>query len=129
MNKNKNNHYQLFKKIPDNEFIEKICNIYGIRNLDTSYTFTLKDLESRGTVKKLNDMSSEISEYYLNCKFKKYMKELDEKRSITILRHFLKPLEYKVFSREKYSNNQKYLLYYIRNMSKRVDVDFVVRFD
>jgi hypothetical protein len=123
-------HFQLFKVLPSREFIHKIAQLYDIKDFDTNYMFTLKNLENIKTVENLNKMNTEISKYYLNCKYNKYMKDLNEKKSITILRHFLRIINYKVESREKYSNNHKYLLYNIKNMNiSPDDYELTIEFD
>lgn len=127
----KNNiHYQLFKKLPDIAFINKLCHLYGIKNFDTNYEFTIRDLEKLNTIENIDNIKYELYEYYLNCKFKKYVENLTEKKSITILRHFLKIINYKVLSREKYSDSRKYLLYNIKNNNiTSDDYEFTVNFD
>ena len=113
--KNQNIYFQLFKVLPEINFINKIANLYGIKDLDTCYKFSLKDLTKLEITNKIDKMKDELKEYYLNCKYKKYTENLTEKKSITILRHFLKVINYKVISKEKYSDNKKYLIYNIKN--------------
>lgn len=110
-----NIYYQLFKKLPEIDYINKVATLFGIHDLDVHYNFTLKDLEKTNIIEKIEAIRSELSEYYLNCKFRKYVSDLTEKKCITILRHFLKVINYKVISREKYSDNKKYLVYNIKN--------------
>jgi hypothetical protein len=105
---------QLFKKIPDYNIIIKILSLFGIYRLEDENKLTINDLVKRETVKKLIGIKDELNNYYLNCKFKKFVNDLDEKKSITILRHFLKLLDYKLITREKYSDGHKYLVYYIK---------------
>jgi len=125
-----NVHFQLFKVLPNKEFIDKIAQLYGIKDFDINYKFTIKDLENRKVIDKLNDLKLEIAVYYLNCKFKKYMEDLTEKKSITVLRQFLRVINYKVESREKYSNRKKYLVYNLKNTNISLDdYDFTINFD
>lgn len=123
-------HFQLFKVLPSKDFVDKIAQLYGIKDFDTNYIFSIKDLENYNTVEKLNNMRTEIAGYYLNCKFNKYMGDLTEKKSITVLRHFLRVINYKIESREKYSNNRKYLIYNLKNMNIGPDdYELTVNFD
>jgi hypothetical protein len=125
-----NVHFQLFKILPNKEFIDKIAQLYGIKDFDTNYIFTIKDLEKRNIVGQLNNLKLEIAVYYLNCKFKKYMEDLTEKKSITVLRQFLRVINYKVESKEKYSNRKKYLVYNLKNTNiSSDDYDFTINFD
>jgi len=123
---------QLFKKIPENEFITELTKLYGINDYDSSYTFTLKDLQNRNIITNLYNLSDKIKEYYINCKYEKYFTDLTEKKTITILRHFLKIINYKVISREKYANGHKYLLYNIVNKLQTINTNnnyIVISFD
>ena len=52
--------------------------------------FTKENLQDLNTVEKLNNHIERLREYYLPCKAKKYLVNLDEKKSITILRQLLK---------------------------------------
>lgn len=105
---------QLFKKIPDHNIIIKLLSLFGIYRLEDENKFTINDLIKRETVKKIYGIKEELSNYYLNCKYKKFVNDLDEKKSITILRHFLKLLDYKLITKEKYSDGHKYLVYYVK---------------
>ncbi len=125
-----NIYFQLFKRLPEAEFIDKIAQIYGIKDLDINYKFTIRDLEKNSVIERLNNLKEELNNYYLNCKFKKYVEDLTEKKSITILRHLLKVIDYKVVSHEKYSDNRKYLVYNIKNINKTFDdSELTVNFD
>lgn len=123
-------YYQLFNVLPNREFIDKVCRFYGIIDFDTNYVFSLRDLEKMETCKKINEMKEEFKIYYIGCKYKKYVEYLDEKKSITILRQLLKVINYKVISREKYSDGKKYLIYSLKNNNTNSDdytltIDFV----
>lgn len=122
-------HFQLFKILPSVDFINKICELYGIKNLDINYNFTIDSLKKFNTVEKLNNIKDDICAYYINCKCIKYMEDLTEKKSITILRHFLRVINYKVISREKYSEGKKYLQYNLKNLNNNNDYDLTINFD
>ena len=53
------------------------------------------------TVQKITDLSEKLKEYYLPCKSKKYLVDLNEKKCITILRQFSKIHDYKCIGMEK----------------------------
>jgi len=126
---NNKNNYQLFGRKPNKQFIQTLVSYYGVKDLDSKYRFTLRDLEKLGTVSKITEHCEDLREYYLNCKYIKYVQDLNEKKCITILRHFLKLINYKVISREKYSNNSKYLLYEIVNCNEDEKLDLCLSFD
>ena len=102
---------QLFREKPDKEFVIKILNIYNIDGFDTSKTFTLKDIENNDTINKLNDISimNKLEGFYLKCKWK-YIKDLNSKKSLTLLRQLLKIYNYKISSKEKCINGFKFCI-------------------
>lgn len=104
---------QLFRKNPTPELLEEILNAFGLENLNDKKIFSRNDLENINTVEKLNDIKERIGEYYLPCKKKVYLKNLNTKKSITLLRQFIKVYNYTLFSKEKYSKNEKIIVYQI----------------
>lgn len=126
------NNSQLFKKKPSFEFISKIATYYNIKDFKESQKFTLSNLESLKTVEKLNEIMPELREYYINCKAKKYLENLDPKKAVTILRQLLKSIDYNLVSKEKYSNGKKYLEYRVvpfKKISKIKRKKIIVTFD
>ena len=109
----KNQKNQLFKVYPNIEITEKILEYFGIKGLDDNHSFTRENLSDLNTVENINDMYDEIIRYYIPCKGKKYLIDLNEKKCITILRQFLKILNYTLMSKEKYINGKKILFYQV----------------
>ena len=123
-------YFQIFKKKPDIEFIIKLIQLYGFKELDDNYKFTIQELEKRYIIKEINKIQNELKNYYINCKYHKYVENLTEKKSITILRHFLRVINYKIISKEKYSDNKKYLIYNIKNNNlPNIDSKLTINFD
>jgi hypothetical protein len=110
---------QLFKKIPPREFIIDIIKLYGLDDLNDKCSFTRKDLEKLNTVSKLIDYKSELYKYYLPCKGRLYLNDLNEKNIITILRQLLKTLNYTLNSREKYVKGNKFIIYNIISIKEK----------
>lgn len=104
---------QLFHNSPDLKIITNILNIFGITDLNDNHSFTRKNLIDLKTVDKMNNMVEELREYYIPCKAKKYLVELNEKKCITILRQFLKSYNYTLISKEKYVKSEKMLFYQV----------------
>lgn len=104
---------QLFKVYPTIEITEKLLENFGIKGLDDNHSFTRENLLDLNTIEKLNDMYDELIRYYIPCKAKKYLVDLNEKKCITILRQFLKIQNYTLMSKEKYINGNKILFYQI----------------
>ena len=105
---------QLFKHLPTKEIINKVLLCFNIENLENSkITFCRKDIINFESVKKLNNIKSELKEFYLPCKARTYLNDLNEKNIVTILRQILKHYNYNVISKEKYLRGEKFILYTI----------------
>jgi len=123
--------FQLFKKKPEEEFVFKLMKFYGFKNLDENFKFSIYDLEKLNTIDQLNNIKNELEDYYVPCKFKKYADNIDIKKSITLLRHFLRIIDYSLIAKEKYSNGRKFLLYHIHNnkILSPSDYKFTINFN
>tara|TARA_B110000881_G_C18489093_1_gene470774 strand:+ start:377 stop:766 length:390 start_codon:yes stop_codon:yes gene_type:complete len=112
---------QLFKNRPSRNFVISLLNLYGIDDFDDNRFFTKKNLEALNTVDKLNDIRDEITKYYIPCKAKTYLKNIDINRSIVILRQFLKCYGYTLFSKEKFIKGEKNTIYKIVAIDKEIN--------
>jgi len=112
---------QLFKNRPSRNFVISLLNLYGIEDFDDNRFFTKKNLETLNTVEKLNEISDEITKYYIPCKAKTYLKNIDINRSIVILRQFLKCYGYTLFSKEKFIKGEKNTIYKIIAIDKEIN--------
>ena len=90
------------------DLLNKDITEYGI------YNFSLMNLKNKNIIDKINLYVPELKKYYLKCKYKKYLEDLNEKKIITIFRQLLKIYDYSLFTQEKYDNGIKYLLYTIK---------------
>ena len=70
--KEKKKKNQLFKKIPSEDFVIKLLNIYGINGFDINYIFTKDSLILNNTLSKINEIINELEDFYLNLKKKIY---------------------------------------------------------
>ena len=105
---------QLFTKKPDTEIVNELVKIYGFSNLeDTNHKFSKKDLEQINILVKLLQLKDRLEEYYIPCKRRVYMNDITISKSITILRQFLKTVEYTLLSQEKYISGKKMIVYSI----------------
>ena len=114
---------QLFKNNPSEEFVISLLNIYGIKDFDDNHYFTKKDLEELNTIKNLNEIKDTLSDYYIPCKAKIYVDDINDKRAITILRQFLKTQNYTLLSKEKYLKGKKYNTYSVISVSNNLVID------
>ena len=110
---------QLFCKKPNTEILEKVLECFDLKNLQDNKQFTRKYLKDFGTVKKIVEIITNLSEYYIPCKGEKYLTELNEKKVITILRQIVKCFSYFIFSKERYIKGEKNITYQIMPINKK----------
>jgi|TARA_B100001094_G_scaffold150375_1_gene145500 hypothetical protein len=104
---------QLFRTYPDLKFTESLLKLFGIKDINDNHSFTRDNLQDLKTVEKVNEIIDELNKYYLPCKSKKYLSNLNEKKTVTILRQFLKTHNYTLISKEKYVKGEKRLFYQV----------------
>lgn len=114
---------QLFKNYPDEEFVISLLNIYGIKDFSDNHYFTKSDLEELNTIYNLNQLKDKLSTYYIPCKAKLYMNNINYKRAITILRQFLKTQNYTLLSKEKYIKGIKYNTYTVVSITNNININ------
>ena len=104
---------QLFRISPDMEITENILQLFGIKDMNDNHSFTRMNLIDLKTVEKMTEITEELTKYYIPCKSKKYLNDLNEKKCITILRQFLKIHNHTLISKEKYVKGDKQLFYQV----------------
>ena len=112
---------QIFKNKPVDEIIDLVLKCFGLKNINDKKYFSRIDLKKINTINKINNIKLELNKYYLPCKSKIYLNNLTEKKTITILRHFIKYKNYKLISREKYMNKSKIIIY---QLIKNEDINY-----
>jgi len=119
--KNTSTKNQLFRENVPFEFINDLfieC-FNSELNLSTQYSFSKKTLKNRNIIDIIISKIDNLKKYYIKCKHKIYLENLNEKKIITLLRQLLRLHEFNLSAKEKYENNQKYLLY---TVTKKVDI-------
>jgi hypothetical protein len=89
------------------------------------------------TVQKIINLSDSLREYYLPCKSKKYLTDLNEKKCITILRQFVKIHHYKCIGMEKSIKGNKTMTYrliysnndYLTSPEAKKNKEYVLSFE
>ena len=102
---------QLFKTIPTLDFFERFVKIYGLIDINDNRKFTRETLLKNKTIEKMEGFMDELEEFYIPCKRDKYLKGLNEKKMVTVLRQIAKAHDYQLNSNEKYLNGAKVLQY------------------
>ena len=111
---------QLFKKLPPNELFIRVLNVYGFRSLEDKRSITRDYLKHEGSVDKILKLKPELEKYYLPCKARTYLNNLNEKNIITILRQILKTRDYTIISNEKYIRGEKFISYRLDNYDTKI---------
>jgi hypothetical protein len=102
---------QLFRKRVDVATLLATMKCFGLTGLSDRRSFCKGDLAEFGTVEKLRNMISELEEFYMPCKTKVYLRDLTEKRSVTVLKQILRIHGYFLVSSERNFNNRKIIFY------------------
>ena len=118
-------YYQLFKEKPSLEFINKLLKFYGLYDIYSTNTFSKSSLRFLKSVESIKELLPELEVYYMPCKAKLYLKDLNEKKIITILKHFLKCYEVELLSSERYINKKKELVYKLSEYNPK----FIIKFN
>ncbi len=114
MSKNK----QLFRQEPELEFMNKLLKCFNIKDLNDTRQFCKYDLFIYKTTDKIKELIPEMTLYYVPCKSIAYLSEIDEKRAITILKHFLLIFNYTLNRKEIIKKNKKIIYYNITSIQK-----------
>ena len=128
---------QLFKIIPDLKIIQNILEAFGLDNLEDTRLFTKEHMNDINTIEKINKLQDKLKELYFPCKSKIYLKDIDDKKCITILRQFIKIHYYKCIGMEKSikgSKNMTYRLLYskdvfLKSPSSKEKQDYILSFE
>jgi len=114
---------QLFKIYPNEEFVINLLNIYGIKDLSDNHYFIKTDLEELDTINNLNNIKEILRTYYIPCKAKLYINDINYKKAITILRQFLKTQNHTLLSKEKYIKGVKHNTYTVISITNNININ------
>jgi hypothetical protein len=113
---------QLFRKPIDVQTVIDIVKCFGLHGLNDRRPFCKGDLVELRTVQKINDMMPRIIDFYLPCKAQVYLHNLNEKRSVTVLKQVLRVSGYFLVSCERNVNTRKVIFYNINSeLDDKVD--------
>lgn len=114
---------QLFAQVPDNIFLIKFLNCYGIQSLSDSTEFSKYNLIDLNIVTKIENLIPELVLYYLPCKYKIVLHNITLNKTLTILRQITKLYNYEVKKREHVQNKKKIIYYHIKKMNTNIIID------
>jgi len=112
---------QLFRNTPDLNITLELISFFGLKSLTDNHSFNKQNLIDLKTVEKINGILDKLSSYYLPCKSRIYLSDINEKRCITVLRQFLKVHNYTLLYKEKFINNKKSIYYQIIHVQIMID--------
>jgi hypothetical protein len=119
---------QLFRKTPDDFLISKLIAAFGFRNLTDRRYFSRCDLIKLKTVERIKEIKTLLEQYYIPCKARTYLNDLNEKNIVTILRQCIKQKGYTISSREKYLKGDKFIIYTLCIMDNKDSVSVMSNF-
>lgn len=128
---------QLFTKKVEVGTLLKVLQCFGLNGLMDRKMFSKSDMVAEKTVERLKSLKTELSEYYLPCKAKVYLDDMNEKKAITVFKQLLRLYGYNLLSKEKNLNGKKVIYYKLCNTSDtensqamfKVSVKNVIYFD
>ena len=99
----------IFHKLPEKETVNNIFKDLGFYGLDDKKIFTKHDILKD----KFENVLFLIEPYYLPCKAKRFLYNVNNSSIITILRHLLKAVGYDLLIKERVLNKIKSTTYQI----------------
>lgn len=104
---------QLYRSHIPEDLIIRVVKCFGFESLDSEYMFSKADLSKNDTVTKVLLLREELIQYYLPCKARLYLNNININKCITILRQILKLNGMHLVSKQKYIKYKKTTLYYL----------------
>tara|TARA_Y100000768_G_C23480434_1_gene452322 strand:+ start:155 stop:553 length:399 start_codon:yes stop_codon:yes gene_type:complete len=99
---------QLFSCVPELNTVEKLLTFFGLeKGLTDTNSFNKLNMKDLNTVEHIDEYKSELARYYIPCKARIYLDIIDDKKSITILRQFIKTHGYTLVSTDKSVQGKK----------------------
>jgi len=100
---------RLFRKLPSEEFVNEILEHLKLQGLQERRWFTKDELH----MDTIDEWLPLLEPYYIPCKAKRFLLNVNASRAITILRHILHPLGYDLRTQERMYKSQKTTMYQI----------------
>jgi hypothetical protein len=98
---------RLFRKIPSEEFVIEILEHLKLQGLQEKRWFTKDEL----FIDTVDEWLPLLEPYYIPCKAKRFLLNVNSSRVITILRHILHPIGYDLRTQERMYKLQKTTMY------------------
>ena len=103
---------QLFKEKVSESLMISVLSAFGLKSLDDQAIFCKSDMITKyQTVININKLKPELERYYLPCKARTYLSNIDTKKALTILRQLLRLYGYILEIKQKYIKYKKVIYY------------------
>lgn len=119
---------QLFIKHVDEDLVLRILKCFGLTSFDDKKTFCKLDLVRIKIVEKLKPHIDELRAFYLPCKAKVYLDNMDERKAITVLKQVLRLHDVYLKSKEKNFHNRKVMFYTLIREKDRHQINYMQQF-
>jgi hypothetical protein len=110
---------QLFTQPVEGELLIKLLQCYGLKDLQDKRMFSKYDMMQMQTVAQLTALLDELRPFYLPCKAKVYLDDLNEKKALTVLKQVLRLNGHFLSSTEKNIQNKKIIFYKLISEEER----------
>ena len=98
------------QSLPSSEF-EAILKVFGVECVGDATQFTRDDLAARNIVHEVQHILPMLEKYYIPCKARMYLTNLDAQKCITILRQVLRLKGCCLLSQQRMRHGQKRVEY------------------
>ena len=117
----------LFKKLPPKELVNEVLVHLQFIGFNDNRIFTKYDIPKD----KFEEIITWIEPYYIPCKVKRFLYEINENKQITIIRHLLRAHKYDLNAHEKLVNGIKTTTYQLKVGVEHIDLsgDYVMEFN
>lgn len=113
---------QLFVQHVTIDMLNLIIDCFGLNGLHDRRMFTKADMRALNTVGKMNELVPQLSDFYLPCKARIYLRNIGEKKCITILKQTLKLHRHLLLTRERNTRHIKVTRYQIVSEQERTSL-------
>jgi len=110
--------HQLFRENVSEDVILKIIRAFGLHDMNDTSFFCKNDLIKHDTANKIIALKDELEMFYLPCKARYYLNDIDHKKCITILRQTLRLYGLKLHTQQKYIQSKKLTFYNLTRENK-----------
>jgi hypothetical protein len=117
----------LFKKVPPKELVNEVLVHLQFIGFNDNRIFTKYDIPKD----KFEEIITWIEPYYIPCKVKRFLYNINENKQITIIRHLLRAHKYDLNAHEKLVNGIKTTTYQLKVGVEYIDLsgDYVMEFN